>query len=82
MNDLKAIKRWLEIWADAAPALRTQKRLELADPEYYSRNLAALDGMLDYAVSHPNLNRACGLIEQQRLFKKLFLLLNGNGEDA
>jgi hypothetical protein len=82
MSDLNAIKKWLEIWADAAPELRALKRQELADPEYYARNLAALDSMLDYAVSHQNLNRACGLAEQQRLFKNLFVLLNGRGENA
>jgi|GEM_PF-6789953 len=82
MIDLHDTKKWLNTWAKAAPELRGHKRRELADPDYYEKKHAILDGMLDYAVSHPTGNRVCGLIEQQLLFKKLFSLLHGRAKDA
>ncbi|HNW61013.1 MAG TPA: hypothetical protein PKI62_15140 [bacterium] len=77
MDKLQTTKKWLKIWASAAPALQTLKQRELADPDYYQKNLAALNGMLSYAASHATWDRPSGLVEQQRLFKKLFLMLNG-----
>lgn len=71
MDDPQVTKKWLGIWADAAPELQAQKQRELADPDYYQKNLAALHGLLTYAAAHAAEDRHCGLVEQQRLFKKL-----------
>ena len=71
MDDPQVIRKWLGIWAAAAPELQAQKQRELADPDYYQKNLAALDGLLTYAAAHGDGDRHCGLVEQQRLFKEL-----------
>jgi len=82
MNNLQNTKKWLKTWDRAALALRTQKQQELAAHDYYEKTLAILDGMLNYAASHPSENRVCGLVEQQYLFKKLFSRLCEHADDA
>lgn len=47
------------------------KKKELRSPEYYESHRRLLEEMLQYACDQGNVRLSSGLVEQQRLFKKL-----------
>ena len=64
------MKRWVDVWKRAGPALEAVKRRELRGYEY-DNNQALLDEMLQWACDHRRNRLTSGLVEQQRMFMKL-----------
>ena len=64
------IKKWVETWKLAGPALEKIKREELRKLDY-SKNLHIIDEMLQWACDHAKPRLTSGLVEQQRLFKMM-----------
>lgn len=64
------IKKWVETWKSAGPALEKIKREELRKFDY-SKNLHIIDEMLQWACDHAKPRLTSGLVEQQMLFKKM-----------
>ena len=65
------IKKWVEIWDKAELPLKKIKRSELQAPDYYSRNRHVINALLQYAFEHSETRLTSGLVEQQRIFKKV-----------
>ena len=73
MNDSKRkeIEKWVKTWQKAGRALNRAKAHDLRAPDYYSKNKALLNEMLQYAFEHRQLRLSSGLVEQQKIFMKL-----------
>ena len=69
-SDEKNIERWVDDWRRVAPILKQIKEDEIRNADYDSQ-LPVLDSMLQWAVDHATPRPSSGLVEQQRLFKKL-----------
>jgi hypothetical protein len=65
------LKKWVQSWRKAAPALAAVRKRELQAVDYYEKNREILDEMLQYAAAHAEVQPTSGLVEQQRLFMKL-----------
>lgn len=70
VNDNENMKNWVAGWGRAAKALEEVKRRELRAYDY-QENKAVVNGMLQWACDHATPRLDSGLVEQQRLFKKL-----------
>ena len=68
-TDRETIGKWVKTWNRAASGLNKIKQEELSSYNY-SKNKAAIDGMLQWACKHGKMRFTSGLIEQQRIFKK------------
>lgn len=73
MNDDNKIKKWIAAWEKTDSLLAEIKRQELQEEDYYTRNRETLNGLLQYAADNRIIRNSSGLVEQQRLFKILFL---------
>lgn len=69
MKKKETIKKWVNTWKKAEPALDAIKTGELRREDYYSRNRALLNNMLQYAFDNHKVRRMSGLVEQQRILK-------------
>lgn len=63
-------RRWVEAWKLAAPELERIRRQELRQLDTYA-TIALLCGPADYREAPRAPTPTSGLIEQQRLFRKL-----------
>ena len=77
MTEQEKIKKWLAIQQQANAALKERKKEELQDENYNANNLELLCGMLQEAYDHKVERSTSGLLEQQKLFKKLARLHEG-----
>ena len=75
MNEQEKIKKWYETWQKAGPALDAIRVRELQDKHYYDKRIDLLHDMLDYAVDHGTNRTTSGFVEQQKLFRKYFVLI-------
>ncbi|MEE4354902.1 MAG: hypothetical protein V2I97_00430 [Desulfococcaceae bacterium] len=64
--------KWVKTWQTAALSLKNIKRNELQAFDYYEKNRILLDEMLQYACDNSKKRLFSGLVEQQRIFKKLY----------
>ena len=64
------IIKWINSWQNAGEALSKVKNKELRNYNY-KKNEYMIDQMLQWACEHITPRLSSGLIEQQRLFKKL-----------
>lgn len=69
-SEKKELQKWVETWKRAESALDSVKLKELRAPDYYRRNRALLNEMLQYAYEHRQVRFSSGLVEQQKLFMK------------
>jgi hypothetical protein len=69
-EQIAAGRRWVKAWKDAGPELERVRREELRQLDAY-RTIAMLCGSADYTVSPRAPKPTSGLVEQQRLFRKL-----------
>ena len=67
MDEQTAIRRWVETWRRAGPALEAVRRRELREFDYEA-NRPHLDAMLTWACEHAEPRTTSGLVEQQRWF--------------
>lgn len=63
-------RRWVKAWQDAAPELERIRRQELRQLDPYAA-IALLCGPADYQHPPRAPKLTSGLLEQQRLFRKL-----------
>ena len=64
--------KWVKTWQTAALSLKEIKRNELQAFDYYDKNRFFLDEMLQYACDNRKKSLFSGLVEQQRIFKKIY----------
>lgn len=64
--------KWVKTWQTAALSLKNIKRSELQAFDYYEKNRILLDEMLQYACDNSKKSLFSGLVEQQRIFKKMY----------
>ena len=64
--------KWVRTWQTAALSLKTIKKNELQASGYYRKNQKLLDEMLEYACDHRKDRLMSGLVEQQRIFRKMY----------
>ncbi len=64
--------KWVKTWQTAALSLKNIKRNELQAHDYYEKNQIFLDEMLQYACDNSKNRLFSGLVEQQRIFKKMY----------
>ena len=69
-------KKWVKTWQTAALSLENIKRNELQAYNYYEKNRMLLDEMLQYACDNSKKRLFSGLVEQQRIFKKMYKIKN------
>jgi hypothetical protein len=70
-NTNEILKKWADIWKSAGQALGAIKKNELADKDYYTKNIHFLDEMLCYAMERNVISNTSGLVEMQKYFMKL-----------
>ena len=63
-------RRWVQTWKKAAPELERVRRQELRQLDPYSA-ISLLSGPADYRIAPRAPKPSSGLIEQQRVFRKL-----------
>jgi hypothetical protein len=63
-------RQWVKAWQDAAPHLERVRREELRGLDAYTA-IAWLCGPADYRTAPRAPRAGSGLVEQQRLFRKL-----------
>jgi len=73
MSDVekRELRKWIKQWEKTGSALKKAKIKELRAPDYYEKNKYILNEMLKYAFEHRKVSLNSGLVEQQRLFKKM-----------
>ena len=64
------VGEWVAAWKQAGPALKAMKRTELRRLKT-SEALAQLEEIFRYALKVAKPTKTSGLVEQQRIFKKL-----------
>lgn len=64
------MKKWVQGWARAGKALEEIKRRELRAYNY-DENREIIDGMLQWAYEHRETRLTSGLVEQQRLLRRM-----------
>ncbi len=69
-EDTERMKAWVNTWKRAGPALQRVKMEELRS-EDYGKDFELIDGMLEWVVDHARERKTSGLVEQQRLFRKM-----------
>ena len=70
MDEREAMRRWVETWKRAGPALEAIRRKEIESLDTHE-TLAALEGAFNYATRNVPPNATSGLVEMQRWFAKL-----------
>ncbi|MBA3298324.1 MAG: hypothetical protein H0U19_15470 [Acidobacteria bacterium] len=70
VEQIAAGRRWVNAWKAAGPNLERIRRHELRQLDSY-RTIALLCGPADYRVAPRAPKSTSGLIEQQRLFRKM-----------
>ena len=75
-SDKKTVKKWVNVWKKAGSSLQEIKYNELRSENYYQKNRELLNEMLWYAYEHRTVRLTSGLVEQQRIFKKLYQKMN------
>lgn len=70
-NEERRTRTWVETWRKAAVSLKEIKKKELRDPNYYNKNLDITDKMLQYACDNLKGRPHSGLVEQQKIFKRM-----------
>jgi hypothetical protein len=68
MTDEEKIKKWVETWQRAGPALERIKARELREWKY---DPVMVDDLLELGFLFPAPRPMTGLVEQQRIFGKL-----------
>ena len=68
MTDEEKIKKWVETWKRAGPALERIKAQELREWKY---DPVMVDDLLEVGLLFPAPRPMTGLVEQQRIFGKL-----------
>ena len=81
MDEQAAIRRWVETWRRAGPALEAVRLRELREDDYEA-NLPTLDAMLTWACEHAEPRATSGLVEQQRWFMKIRQRMEEGDESA
>ncbi len=66
----KQTEKWVKTWKRAGIVLDEIKRRELQGYDY-NKNRKIVDEMLQWAHRHRKTRLTSGLVEQQRLFKKI-----------
>ena len=69
-EDTERMKAWVKTWKRAGSALQRVKTEELRS-EDYGKDFELIDGMLEWVVDHARERKTSGLVEQQRLFRKM-----------
>jgi hypothetical protein len=69
-EQIAAGKRWVQAWKTAGPALERIRRQELRQLDTYAA-IALLCGPADYREAPRAPKLTSGLIEQQRIFRRL-----------
>ncbi len=69
--DQASNKSWVERWKKVGPELDRIRQQELRD-FCYEDNRAAIDSLLQLGIESTTLRNTSGLVEQQRLFRKLW----------
>jgi len=69
-EDTGKMKAWVKTWKSAGSALQRVKIEELRS-EDYGKDFGLIDGMLEWVVDHARERKTSGLVEQQRLFRKM-----------
>jgi hypothetical protein len=69
-EERETVKIWVDTWKRAGVALAEIKRQELTSVEY-GRDQALIDEMLLWAHEHRTERLTSGLVDQQRIFKKI-----------
>ena len=64
------ILKWIAVWKKAGIALIDIKKNELKHYNY-NKNEPLIDEMLQWACDHRNTRVTSGLVEQQKIFRKL-----------
>ncbi len=71
MSDKDQILKWTTTWQKASDALNAVKVETLRDKNYYNKNKAVLNDMLQYAFDHRVERKDSGLVEMQSYFMKI-----------
>ena len=78
MNIQQQKIKWVKTWQTASLSLKNIKRIELQAYDYYEKNRILLDEMLQYACDNSKNRLFSGLVDQQRIFKKMYRSKNLN----
>jgi hypothetical protein len=70
MDEREAMRRWVETWKEAGPALEAIRRKEIEKINVLE-SLAALEDAFDYAARTLPPRESSGLVEMQQWFAKL-----------
>ena len=70
MDEREAMRRWVETWKEAGPALEAIRRKEIENLDTLEE-LAALEGAFNYATRNVPPDPTSGLVEMQKWFAKL-----------
>ena len=73
VEEQKQIKMWIETWERAGDVLEDIKKKKLRTFDY-SKNMAVIDEMLQWACDHKAQRLSSGLKEQQYWFLKMHTL--------
>ena len=70
MDEREAMRRWVETWKEAGPALEAIRRKEIEKIDVHE-HLAALEGAFNHATRTLIPRETSGLVEMQQWFVKL-----------
>jgi hypothetical protein len=70
MDEREAIRRWVETWKEAGPALEAIRCKEIEKIDVHEE-LAALEEAFNYATRNVPPDKTSGLVEMQKWFAKL-----------
>jgi hypothetical protein len=70
MDEREAMRRWVETWKEAGPALEAILRKEIEKIDTLEE-LTALEGAFNYATRNVPPDSTSGLVEMQAWFAKL-----------
>lgn len=70
MDEREAMRRWVETWKEAGPALEAIRRKEIESLDTLEE-VAALEGAFNYATRNVPPDPTSGLVEMQTWFAKL-----------
>lgn len=69
-EERQKMKVWVETWKRAGPLLEAFRYQELRSYDH-ARNVEIIDGLLEIGAQFARPRSTSGLVEQQRLFRKL-----------
>ena len=70
MDERETMRRWVETWKEAGPALEAIRRKEVEKINVLE-SLAALEDAFNYALRELPARQSSGLVEMQNWFAKL-----------